>query len=275
MYIDGASKVLSEWGLNVTEGKHARGKFGRFSGAEQERVEDLQNALDDNDVSAILCSRGGYGLSQIIDRINFSIFEKNPKWIIGFSDITVLHNAVSRLNIASIHGIMAKHLTELPFSAEPVVFLKNILFGKIPCYQIDSDDFNKTGTAIGRIAGGNLSVLFGLRATPFDLNFADKILLIEDIGEKPYHIDRMIQNLRIGGVFSALKGLIVGQFSDCEDDPQMCKTVREIILYAVREYDYPVCFNFPVGHEKYNLPIILGKEMKLSVGKKVTLEEEK
>jgi muramoyltetrapeptide carboxypeptidase len=267
-FIDGATKVLCDWGLHVTEGKFARGNYGRFSGTPKERIADLQAALNDEKVSAILCSRGGYGIAQIIDSIDFSVFEKNPKWLVGFSDITILHNAVSRLGIASIHGIMAKHLTELPFSSKPIACLKNILFGKNPSCKIENHELNRKGNASAKIVGGNLSVLCGMRGTPFDLDFADKILLIEDVGEKPYQVDRMMQNLRISGVLASLSGLIVGQFSDYEEDKLMNQTMHEIIAAAVRDYDYPVCFNFPAGHVNYNLPVVLGEKVNFKVEEK-------
>lgn len=270
-YIDGAKRILSGWGLNVTEGKYARGSYGRFGGTAKERIEDLQEALNAPDVKAILCSRGGYGVPQIIDSIDFLSFDCLPKWIIGFSDITVLHNAISKLGIASIHAVMAKHLTELPFTAEPITHLRNILFGKLPAYSVYGHQFNRPGTVKAKIVGGNLSVLCGMRATPFDLNYTNNILLIEDIGEKPYQVDRMLQNLRLSGVLSSISGLIVGQFSDYEEDYSMKQTLLEIIANNVRDYDYPVCFNFPAGHEKYNLPVILNAEATLIVSGEKTI----
>ncbi|MCL1868219.1 MAG: LD-carboxypeptidase [Paludibacter sp.] len=262
--IDGAEKTLSLWGLRVSEGKFARTRQGRFAGTIEQRISDLQNALDDENARAIFCSRGGYGLVQIIDKIDFSHFRKNPKWIVGFSDITVLHSAVSHFNIATIHSPMAKSLCEQPDS-EPPVLLKNILFGNFPEYHINNHEFNRAGNAQGKIIGGNLSVLFGLRGSGFEPDFREKILLIEDIGEKPYHIDRMLQNLRLSGVFSSLSGLLVGQFTEYEEDPLMLKTVYEIIADAVCNYSFPVCFNFPAGHTCNNLPVIFGTQSLLSV----------
>ena len=264
-YIDGAKNVLSDWGLNPTEGKYAREQYGRFAGTQEQRIHDLQEALDDPNVKAVLCSRGGYGLAQIIDKIDFSLFQKNPKWLIGFSDITVLHNAISALGICSLHGIMAKHLTELPPDSQSVTQLKNILFGELPAYTIPPHPLNKQGKAKGNLIGGNLSVLMGLRGTRFDLNYQNNILFIEDVGEKPYHIDRMMQNLRLSGVLSQLSGLIVGQFSDLEEDPLMSATIYELIYNAVKEYDIPVCFDFPVGHVDENLPLIVNTDVCLDV----------
>jgi len=272
-YLDGAGKTLSEWNLNVQEGKHARAVYGRFAGRKEERISDLQQALDDSEAKAILISRGGYGLAQIIDKINFEKFRIYPKWLIGFSDVSILHAAVNRLDIPSIHGIMAKHLAELPPSSEAVSQLKNILFGQLPVYHVSSHPFNRQGTINAKLIGGNLSVLMGLRGTSFDLPFQDAILFVEDIGEKPYQVDRMIQNLRLGGVFEKISGLIVGQFTDYEADPLMMQTIEEMFAEAVKNYSYPVCFNFPAGHVDHNLPLLLGETVTLKVfSEKVLLD---
>jgi len=264
-YIAGAKHLLSRWGFCVEEGKFARGKFGRFSGTEKERISDLQDALNDSEIRAIICSRGGYGLAQIIDKIDFTEFLKNPKWVIGFSDITVLHNALSNCGIASIHGFMAKDLAGLPETAKSVVRLREILTGNLPEYKIKPHPLNRAGKAEGKLAGGNLSIICGLRGTSYDLDFYGKILFIEDVGEKPYHIDRMMQNLRLGGAFKNLSALIVGQFSECEEDPLMNKSIAGIIYDAVKDYDFPICFNFPAGHTNTNFPLVLGANVKLTV----------
>lgn len=264
-FIDGATKLLSSWGLKVTEGKYARTEYGRFAGTKDERVADLQQALDDPNVKAILCSRGGYGLAQIIDKIDFSSFAKSPKWLIGFSDITILHNAITALGIASMHGIMTKYLTELPEESDQITSFKNLLFGTPSNFSIKPEAENRPGRAVGKLIGGNLSVMMGMRSTPFDLDFHNNILFIEDVGEKPYQIDRMMQSLRLSGVLKQISGLVVGQFSDYDEDPLMMQSVAEIILAAVSEYDYPVCFNFPAGHVDYNLSFVLGEQAELFV----------
>nr|WP_239057071.1 LD-carboxypeptidase [Paludibacter sp. 221] len=263
--IDGAEHVLKSWGLDVTVGKYACEKHGRFAGTSEQRTEDLQAALDDANVKAIFCSRGGYGLAQIVDKLKFHEFIHHPKWIVGFSDITALHNAVSRLGVSSLHAIMAKHLMELPYDSQPVTQLHHILFGELPAYTIPSHVLNKGGEARGRLVGGNLSVLMGLRGTPFDLEYDNNILFIEDVGEKPYHIDRMMQNLRLSGVLNKISGLVVGQFSHLEDDPLMMMTTYEVIYNVVTDYDIPVCFDFPVGHVDENLPLIVNAEVCLNV----------
>ena len=264
-YIDGAKIMLTAWGLEVTESEFARSEYGRFAGTQEQRIADLQQALDDPNVRAILCSRGGYGLAQIIDKLDFAKFIANPKWLIGFSDITILHNAITNLGVASIHGIMAKHLTELPADSDQVLRLKEMLFGKLPSYTIPSHPLNRQGNAEGRLIGGNLSVLMGLRGSKYDLPYKDNVLFIEDIAEKPYQIDRMMQNLRFSGTLAELSGLVVGQFSDCDEDPLMKQTIAEIIGGAVSDYGYPVCFNFPAGHVDYNLPLLLGSKSNLNV----------
>ena len=209
-------------------------------------------------------------MAQIIDKLDFTKFAKSPKWLIGFSDISILHNVISNLGIASVHGIMAKHLTELQADYEQITRLKDILSGKFPHYSVPPHQLNRFGNTTGKLIGGNLSVLMALRGSQFDLQYNNNILFIEDIAEKPYHIDRMMQNLRFSGVLSQISGLVVGQFSDCVEDPLMMQTISEIILNAVSEYSYPVCFNFPAGHVDYNLPLVLGTLTTLRVNEKGT-----
>jgi len=266
-YIDGAIKVLTNWGFRVTEGEYARSEYGRFAGTPEQRLSDIQQAFDDPTVKAVLCSRGGYGVAQIIDKLDFSKFVEHPKWLIGFSDITILHNTITNLGISSIQGVMAKQFFELPDDSEQLQRVKDILFGILPAYNLPNEQNNRTGQAHGRLIGGNLSVLMALRGSRYDLNYKDSILFLEDVGEKPYQIDRMIQNLRFSGVLEQLSGLVAGQFSECDEDPLMMQTIQEVILNAVKEYDYPVCFNFPTGHVDYNLPIISGSKVSLLVTK--------
>lgn len=265
--IDGAKSQLVNWGYRPTEGMFTRTVYGRFAGNEKERYTDLQQALDDPNVKAILCSRGGYGLAQIIDKIDFTGFQEKPKWVIGFSDVTILHEALLKTGYTSIHGGMAKQLTELPNNSQPLVLLENILKGNFPTYKVIANPNNRFGKAKGRLIGGNLSVFLGMRSTPFDLPYQDAILFIEDVGEKPYQIDRMMQNLRISGALSQISGLIVGQFSDTEEDPDMNATIYEIIAGAVKDYTYPVCFNFSAGHVDDNYPLLLGANIALDVNR--------
>jgi muramoyltetrapeptide carboxypeptidase len=268
-YIDGAASRLRAWGYTVSEGAHARDVWGRFAGTDEARLEDIVEALNDPSVDAILCSRGGYGLQRIIDSV-----PPLSKPVIGFSDITALHQLSAICHQPSLHGIMCKHIATLPEDSEPLVALRKALAGEPIEYTWASHPLNREGKAEGVIIGGNLSVLYGLQGTPFDLRsvydlrfeISDTrpILLIEDIAERHYHIDRMMRSLRMSGALAAIGGLIVGQFTDCEDDPMMLQTVYETIKEAVADYDYPVLFNAPVGHVEHNLPVWLSTPARMS-----------
>lgn len=271
-YIDAVVQLLSDWDLQPVVSEFAREQVGRFSGTAEQRISDLQEAIDNREIKAILCSRGGYGLMQIVDFVDFTEFEINPKWIIGYSDVTVLHAVASNLDVVSLHSHMARQLTEQPTDSPILKNLQNILFGELPTYTIPSHPLNRNGKVKGQVIGGNLSILYALRGTHFDMDGYRKILLIEDIGEEPYHIDRMMHNLKMGGILENIEGLIVGQFTNYEEDPLMGKTVYELIADAVAEYDYPVCFNFPVGHVDNNVPLLIGAEAKFVVGDEVVLE---
>ena len=254
-YIDGATARLRAWGYKVSEGAHARDAWGRFAGTDDDRLADLTDALNDPSVDCLLCARGGYGLQRIIDRIPLI-----TKPIIGFSDITALHQLAAISHQPSLHSIMCKHIATLPEDSEPLTMLRKALAGEELVYRWPAHPLNRFGEACAPIAGGNLSVLYGLQATDFSLQHSafsiqKPILLIEDICERHYHIDRMMRNLKMSGVLAQLSGLIVGQFTDCEDDPAMHCSVYETIKEAVAEYDYPLIFNAPVGHVEHNLPL--------------------
>ena len=265
-FIEGAAERLRAWGYKVSEGAHARGRWGRFAGTDEDRLADLVEALNDPSVDAILCSRGGYGLQRIIDRV-----PKITKPIIGFSDITALHQLSAISSQPSVHGIMCKHIATLPEESEPIQALKRLLAGDAIEYRWESHPLNTPGKACAPIVGGNLSVLYGLQGTPYGLTqsaIRDQfpILLIEDIGERHYHIDRMMRNLRMSGVLAHLSGLIVGQFSDCEDDPLMQQTVYETIKEVVADYNYPILFNAPFGHVEHNLPLWFERHASIDCG---------
>ncbi len=272
VYIDQAAARLRSWGHEVSEGAHARGAWGRFAGTDEERLSDLVAALADPSVDAILCSRGGYGLQRILDQI-----PPIAKPVIGFSDITVLHQLSAISSQQSVHAVMCKHIATLPEDSEPLMALRRALNGEPLSYSVAPHPLNRLGEANAPVFGGNLSVLYGLQGTPYSLQQSAissqqsaissqaPILLIEDIAERHYHIDRMMRNLKMSGVLAQIGGLIVGQFTDCEDDPAMNCTVYETIKEAVAEYDYPVLFNAPFGHVEHNLPIWFGKEAHLSV----------
>lgn len=250
-FIDGAAARLRAWEYIVSEGAHARDTWGRFAGTDEHRLADIVDAINDPEVDLILCSRGGYGLQRIIDRV-----PPITKPLIGFSDITALHQAAGLNAQPTLHSIMCKHIATLPEDSEPILALRKALAGETLNYRWQSHPLNRFGKACAPLIGGNLSVLYGLQATPYSLPAAQRsILLIEDIAERHYHIDRMMRNLRMSGVLANISGLIVGQFSDCDDDPLMSQTVYQTIKEAVADYDYPVIFNAPVGHVERNLPL--------------------
>jgi len=267
--INGAVDRLYHWDLNPVCGRYAKGAHGRYSGTVDERLYDLMEALYDPAVKAIVCSRGGYGAIHLLDLVDPEVIRQNPKWLIGFSDVTALHALMQNAGMASLHAPMARHLAEEDdFSAAA---LKQLLLGEIPRYTIESHPLNCEGEATGILRGGNLSVLAGLRGTKYDFPAEGTILFIEEIGEEPYHVQRMLYNLKMSGTLAKLSGLIVGRFTNYEEDPGMFKSLNEIILDLVEEYNYPVVFNFPVGHVSENYPLICGARATLKIGKSSTL----
>lgn len=278
-FLEGAHLRLESWGLKVVVARHADGASGRFAGTVKQRVTDFQRALDDEKTKAILCSRGGYGAVHLMDKLDFTAFKEHPKWLLGYSDITLLHALMQYNGYASIHSLMARHLTVESGDDPCTTALRNLLFGHLPVYQFGGHKLNRKGVARGVLRGGNLSVLYGMRATPYDLVPQGTILFIEDIGERPYHIDRMMWNLKLGGVLEQLSGLIVGQFTEYEEDKSLGKEVYGLIADIVKEYDYPVAFDFPVGHVSANYPLVCGAAVELDVSKKTvelkTLSAEK
>ena len=267
-WVEGLKQVLDDHGLVVSVAEHTLCAAGRFAGSDEDRIADLQAAVSDPQVRAIFCSRGGYGLARIIDKIDFTPLVENPKWVVGFSDITALHNALRCVGVASIHGIMAKHIT---LHAAGLDNLMAMLFGANVGYEVDSHEYNKVGEASGELIGGNLSVLYGLRGTPFDLDYDGKILFIEDLSERLYHVDRMIQNLRLGGVFKQIKALVVGQFTDIDEDDSFPGGVFGVISEAVKDCNIPVCFNFPAGHVDFNQPLKMGAKYSLKITNEKTI----
>lgn len=263
-YIEGACQVLQDWGLVVEIATHAEEQYGRFGGTVEQRDSNLQQAMDDCDVKLIFCSRGGYGVVHLLDRLNFDGIKKHPKWIVGYSDITALHLALLQEGIVSLHAPMARHLTE---DAQDTAscFLKDSLFVNIPDYSIDSHPLNRYGSIKGKLFGGNLAVLSGLIGTPYMTIPDNAILFIEDIGEAPYKIDRMMWQLQLSGVLNRISGLVIGQFADCPEDSAMGATIYESIRNIVNDYDYPLVFNFPVGHVKDNYPLLHGGIVELEV----------
>lgn len=269
-----AVSKLQEWGFQPAIGKTIGQRDFTFGGTDKERAEDFQAMLDDKNIKAILCARGGYGLVRIIDRLDFTNFRKQPKWIIGFSDITVLHSHVnSNFNIATIHSKMCN---SFPYSweeateiqKETIDSIRDVLLGKMMSYSAPYHSANRPGTVQGRLTGGNLRTLETLAGTPSEVQTEGKILFVEDVGEYLYSIDRMFWNLKRSGKLDKLKGLIVGGFRikpvDSEEE-EFGKTLEEIVLEKLVDYDYPVCFNFPVGHQRDNFALKSGAMHELKV----------
>lgn len=273
-FLKGAKKRLKSWGLEVVMGKHAAGANGTYSGGIKQRLNDLQDALDDDKAKIILCSRGGYGAVHLVGQLDFTRFRKHPKWLIGFSDITALHNVFQQNGFASLHAPMARHLTVEPEDDFCTQALKNILFGDVLQreenfgYICPAHKLNHKGSGRGILRGGNLSVFYGLRGTPYDIPAEGTILFIEDVGERPHAVERMVYNLKLGGVLEKLSGLIIGQFTEYEENNSLGKNLYGALADIVKEYDYPICFGFPVGHVTMNVPMINGAEVTLEVGKK-------
>jgi muramoyltetrapeptide carboxypeptidase len=269
--------TLQQWGYEVLVGKTLGSASGNyFSGTDEQRRSELQAMLDDPSVKAILFGRGGYGMGRIIDQLDFKKFKKHPKWLIGFSDITVLHcHLLSRYKIASLHAPMAAAFNEDGDRNEYIQSLRDALAGKDARYTCQPNALNRTGAATGKLVGGNLALLAHITGTASDINTRDCILFIEDIGEYLYNVDRMLYQLKRSGKFDRLAGLIFGGFTEMKDTERpFGQTIQAILQEIVAEYDFPVCFDFPVSHSKENLAVKIGVTYKLDVSqKKVSLKE--
>jgi len=270
-------ETIQQWGFEVMVGKTLGSKSKNyFSGNDETRLNELQAMLDDEGIKAILCGRGGYGISRIIDQIDFTRFKKNPKWIIGFSDITLLHAHINRnFKIATLHAPMAAAFNNGENKNEFIDSLHKALVGKKAKYACKADPFNKLGEAKGELIGGNLTLITHLIGTKSDINTKNKILFIEDIGELIYSTDRMLHQLKRSGKLTNLSGLIVGGFTDVKDTERpFGKNVKELIKDILQDYDYPVCFDFPVGHKKENYALKIGGDFQLKItNTKVLLSE--
>jgi muramoyltetrapeptide carboxypeptidase len=260
-----AIKLLGSWGLKVITGDTVRASWNQFAGTDEQRTADFQQFLDDSSVKAIFAARGGYGTIRIIDALDFSGFRADPKWIIGFSDITVLHSHIqARYGVQSIHGQMP--LTIPDGSRISLETLRKALFNEPFGYQYESSSKNREGEASGILTGGNLTLLQMMSGSVSEQEYEGKILFLEDVGEYLYSIDRMIISLKRAGKLARLKGLVVGGFTDLKDnDTPFGQTAEEIIMSHVDEYAYPVCFNFPAGHIADNRALIFGRKVHLKV----------
>jgi len=269
-YVNKGVALLESWGLQVKLSKNLYKKDFTYAGTDAERLEDLQNALDDPCAKAIWCARGGYGAVRIIDGVDWSDFEKKPKWVIGFSDITVLHNALHNRGFESMHALMPISLsTDRPVRrAKPIASLKDGLFGNTLNYEIKASKYNKNGTAQGQVVGGNLAIIYSLLQSNLSIDCTDKIIFLEEVGEYHYAVDRMLISLRRAGYFEKCKGLIIGGMSMKQDDPDFGKTVEEIVLDACKGYDFPIIFDFPAGHIVDNRMVILGRKATISSDEK-------
>ncbi|HEY0677567.1 MAG TPA: LD-carboxypeptidase [Chitinophagaceae bacterium] len=260
--------TLQAWGFRVKTGKTIGGNSTNyFSGNDDERLEDLQLMLDDDEVRAVLCARGGYGIGRIVERIRFKKFRKDPKWIIGYSDVTVLlAHIYAQYRIAGLHSPMAAAFNDGGADSEYVLSLNHLLKGGTALYNCIAHPFNNEGEAEGILVGGNLSLLVHLTGTSSDIKTKGKILFLEDVGEYLYNIDRMFWHLKRNGKLDKLAGLIIGGFTDIKDtDRPFGKPVYDIIREVVGEFDYPVCFKFPVSHERENYALKTGVPHKLTV----------
>lgn len=261
--IEPAISILKSWGLKVELGKNIYEKHHQFAGTDEQRAADLQWALDHKTAKAVLMAGGGYGTLRIIDKVKFTNFKKYPKWFIGYSDATIIQARLQQLKYPSIHGPMAFKFLDDEVATTSI---KHLLFNESFSYKIPANKLNRIGKANAEMVGGNLSLIYALSGSKDDLDTRGKILFIEDLDEQLYHIDRMMLQLKRSGKLKGLKGLIVGGMTEMKDNAvPYGKIAEEIILDTVKEYKYPVCFNFPAGHIKRNMAFFLGKKVKLIV----------
>jgi len=263
-----AIQTLESWGLRVQLTPNLYGRHLGFSGTDAQRIRDLQDCLDDPEVKAILCARGGYGTLRIVDGLDFKAFRKNPKWVVGFSDLTALHASIYDQKVVSIHGPMAYSWNGRTANPEAILGLKKALFGERIQYacSANSPEFTLPGSAVGRLIGGNLSLVSQIIGTPTQWDAKNAILFIEDLSEHLYHIDRMMVHLKRSGLLDGLAGMIVGGFTDLKpDEPPFGMDVAEIIHEKVKDLGIPLCFGFPTGHWPDNYPLLHGGLAKLNV----------
>lgn len=265
--VENAEKFLKNNGFGSIRGKYVTSQFHQFAGTDEQRTEDMQAFIDHPDIQVIWCCRGGYGTSRIIENLDFSAMPKMPKWVVGFSDITVFHATLQNIyNVASIHGPMPINLEADGSKQQEFRHLLELLQGHDITYHTPPCHLNRSGTAGGKLIGGNLSLLCTLSGTKYDFESRGKILFIEEIGEQLYHLDRLMHNLKLSGKLEGLAGLVVGQLTEMNDkETPYGLSTNEIILEAVQHYDYPVIFDFPSGHSSPNEPLLMGVQTHIQV----------
>lgn len=266
-------ELLQDVGYEVLIGKHVFDRHFQYAGTDQQRASDFQEAINDPLTKAIVCARGGYGSVRIIEKLDFSPLLKNPKWLVGFSDITVFHSVLNKLGLASIHGAMPAFFLENKKPTKSFHSLMEVITSGNSVVKFEYHALNSKGSGDGELVGGNLSLLYSLQGTPWQLDTKGKILLIEDLSEYLYHLDRMMQNFRLSGQLNELAGLVVGGFTEMQDNESPYgKSAYEIIREAVDGCHFPVCFDFPSGHIPKNLSLVLGANYKLEVGETCLLK---
>ncbi len=260
--IEGAIAMIKDWGFIPVVGATIGQSEHQYGGDDELRATDIQQMLDDPEIKAVWCARGGYGTVRIIDNINFTKFIQQPKWIIGYSDVTVLHSHIHKLNIVTLHAPLVMDVLNSGKKAQEYIY--SVLVGNEITYDLNLSTHNKMGKGKGMLVGGNLSILYSLCGSNSHIDTQNKILFIEDLDEYLYHVDRMMQNLKRTGMLANLQGLIVGGMTKMHDNTiPFGKTVEEIILDTVKDYNYPVLFDFPAGHIEHNYALILGKTVTL------------
>jgi muramoyltetrapeptide carboxypeptidase len=265
--INQAKELAESWGLKVIISEHVFNQNNHFSGTDKERASEFQKALDNPSIKAIWCARGGYGSGRILDKLDYSKFKESPKWIVGYSDITAFHSHIQNLGFQTIHAMMATSLSFNPEETEQSIeTFRKALFGEELSYKISSSEYNKIGEAEGILVGGNLSILQNMLGSVSQLNTDGSILFIEEIGEYKYHIDRMLRGLKRAGYFDNCKGLIIGGMSNIKKNTTPWgSSIEQLILDVIEEFDFPVLFNFPAGHETDNRALIFGKSIKMNI----------
>ena len=265
-----AINLAKSWGLNVVIGKTIGLSDHQLAGTDEQRAADFQDMMDKPNIKAIWCVRGGYGTARMIELVDFSKFKEKPKWIIGFSDVTVLHSHLNKESIATIHGIMPFNVEKATAEAEET--LRKALFGEELKYTVPFQKENRLGVAEGELVGGNLSILYSMMGSQSQIDCKGKILFIEDLDEYLYHIDRMILSLRRCGCFEGLQGMVVGSFTKMHDNEiPWGKNVHEIVLDITKKYHFPIVFDFPSGHIHNNKTLIFGKKVSLEINQKETI----